>query len=132
MSLYNAMIAASALQAGRDTLWSEDMQHGMRLEQRLRVANLFRVCVERTGLADLMHCHRNSPDAFRRHQGSHSTQFLFRSSFDVTSSQVRCALLRSRSNSSFPLSRFGAITIRPFLAASIFRLEAPLCFKSSS
>ena len=35
LSLYDAMIAASALHAGCDTLWSEDMQHGMTLEQAL-------------------------------------------------------------------------------------------------
>ena len=29
LSTYDAMIAASALHAGCDTLWSEDMQHGM-------------------------------------------------------------------------------------------------------
>ena len=32
-SIYDAMIAASALDAGCDTLWSEDMQHGMALEE---------------------------------------------------------------------------------------------------
>lgn len=42
LSLYDAMIAASALQADCDTLWSEDMQHGMILDDRLRIANPFR------------------------------------------------------------------------------------------
>jgi predicted nucleic acid-binding protein len=37
------MIAASALHAGCDTLWSEDMQHGMVLGDGLRIANPFRV-----------------------------------------------------------------------------------------
>jgi predicted nucleic acid-binding protein len=41
LSTFDAMIAASALQAGCDTLWSEDMQHGMKLEG-LRVVNPFR------------------------------------------------------------------------------------------
>jgi predicted nucleic acid-binding protein len=36
------MIAASALQAGCDTLWSEDMQHGMKLGKDLRIVNPFR------------------------------------------------------------------------------------------
>jgi hypothetical protein len=36
------MIAASALHADCDTLWSEDMQDGMTLENRLRIVNPFR------------------------------------------------------------------------------------------
>jgi len=42
-STYDAMIAASALHAGCDALWSEDMQHGMALDEGLRIANPFRV-----------------------------------------------------------------------------------------
>jgi len=42
LSTYDAMIVASALQAGCDTLWSEDLQHGMVLGQGLRVVNPFR------------------------------------------------------------------------------------------
>jgi len=42
LSLYDAMIAAAALLAGCDTLWSEDMQHGARLQGRLRIVNPFR------------------------------------------------------------------------------------------
>ncbi len=42
LSVYNAMIAASALHADCDTLWSEDMQHGMVLDGRLRIVNPFR------------------------------------------------------------------------------------------
>jgi len=42
LSVYDAMIAASALEAGCDTLLSEDMQHGMLLDQELRVVNPFR------------------------------------------------------------------------------------------
>ena len=40
-SIYDAMIAAAALQAGCDTLWSEDMQHSMVLEEGLRIVNPF-------------------------------------------------------------------------------------------
>jgi predicted nucleic acid-binding protein len=40
-STYDAMIAASALHAGCDTLWSEDMQHGMVLDEGLRIINPF-------------------------------------------------------------------------------------------
>ena len=42
LSTYDAMIAASALHAGCDTLWSEDMQHGFALEEGLRIINPFR------------------------------------------------------------------------------------------
>lgn len=42
LSIYDAMIAASALQADCDTLWSEDMQDGMTIENRLRIVNPFR------------------------------------------------------------------------------------------
>ncbi|MFZ0570851.1 MAG: PIN domain-containing protein [Rhodomicrobium sp.] len=41
-STCDAMIAASALHAGCDTLWSEDMQHGMSLDEGLRILNPFR------------------------------------------------------------------------------------------
>ena len=41
-SIYDAMIAASALQAGCNTLWSDDMQHGMALDEGLRIVNPFR------------------------------------------------------------------------------------------
>ncbi len=43
LSIYDAMIAASALHADCDTLWSEDMQHGMVLDESLRIANPFLV-----------------------------------------------------------------------------------------
>jgi predicted nucleic acid-binding protein len=39
LSLYDAMIAASALDAECDTLWSEDMQSGMTIDNRLRIVN---------------------------------------------------------------------------------------------
>ena len=42
LSIYDAMIAASALHADCDTLWSEDMQDGIVLDERLRIANSFR------------------------------------------------------------------------------------------
>lgn len=42
LSVYDAMIAASALAADCDTLWSEDMQHGMVIDGRLRIVNPFR------------------------------------------------------------------------------------------
>ena len=40
-SIYDAMIAASALHAGCDTLWSEDMRHGAVLDEGLRIVNPF-------------------------------------------------------------------------------------------
>jgi predicted nucleic acid-binding protein len=42
LSVYDAMIAASALAAECETLWSEDMQHGMVIDSRLRIVNPFR------------------------------------------------------------------------------------------
>jgi predicted nucleic acid-binding protein len=42
LSVYDAMIAAAALHAGCDTLWSEDMRHGMVIDGQLRVINPFR------------------------------------------------------------------------------------------
>ena len=42
LSVFDAMIAAAALDADCDTLWSEDMQDGMVLAGRLRIANPFR------------------------------------------------------------------------------------------
>jgi predicted nucleic acid-binding protein len=41
LSVCGAMIAASALHAGCDTLWSEDMQSGMTLKEGLRIVNPF-------------------------------------------------------------------------------------------
>jgi len=41
-STYDAMIAASAIEAGCDTLWSEDMQDGMALDDQIRIVNPFR------------------------------------------------------------------------------------------
>jgi predicted nucleic acid-binding protein len=41
LSIYDALIVASALDAECDVLWSEDMQHGMRIEKTLRVVNPF-------------------------------------------------------------------------------------------
>jgi predicted nucleic acid-binding protein len=42
LSIYDAMIAAAALHAGCDTLWSEDMQHAGVIGKRLRMINPFR------------------------------------------------------------------------------------------
>lgn len=39
---YDAMIAAAALDAECDVLWSEDMQDGLIIDDRLRIANPFR------------------------------------------------------------------------------------------
>jgi predicted nucleic acid-binding protein len=41
-SIFDSLIVASALEAGSDTLWSEDMHHGMVIDGRLRIANPFR------------------------------------------------------------------------------------------
>ena len=41
LSVYDAMIVAAALLAGCATLWSEDMQHGLLVEDRLRIVNPF-------------------------------------------------------------------------------------------
>ena len=43
LSTWDVMIAASALHAGCDTLWSEDMQYRMTLGDDLRIVNPFRV-----------------------------------------------------------------------------------------
>jgi predicted nucleic acid-binding protein len=40
-AVYDAMIAAAAMLAGCDVLWSEDMQHGMSVDGRLRIVNPF-------------------------------------------------------------------------------------------
>lgn len=41
-SVYDAMIVAAALHAGCDTLYSEDMHHGLAVEGRLTIVNPFR------------------------------------------------------------------------------------------
>lgn len=41
LSVYDAMIAAAALLAGCETLWSEDMQDGMLIEERMTIRNPF-------------------------------------------------------------------------------------------
>lgn len=46
LSVYDAMIAAAALDAGCDRLWSEDMQHGLLIDNALRIANPFRLETE--------------------------------------------------------------------------------------
>jgi predicted nucleic acid-binding protein len=42
LSTYDAMIAAAALDSDCDTLWSEDMQDGLTIDDRLRIVNPFR------------------------------------------------------------------------------------------
>jgi predicted nucleic acid-binding protein len=42
LAVYDAMIVASALQSNCDTLWSEDMQDGLTIEQKLVIRNPFR------------------------------------------------------------------------------------------
>lgn len=42
LSIYDSMIASSALNAGCEVLWSEDMQHGLTIEGRLRILNPFK------------------------------------------------------------------------------------------
>jgi predicted nucleic acid-binding protein len=41
LSIYDAMIAGAALLAGCETLWSEDMQDGLRIADRLVIRNPF-------------------------------------------------------------------------------------------
>lgn len=41
LSVYDAMIAAAALSADCQMLWSEDMQHGLTIDGRLRIQNPF-------------------------------------------------------------------------------------------
>ena len=40
-SVFDAVMLASALRAGCETIWSEDMQDGRVIEDRLRIANPF-------------------------------------------------------------------------------------------
>ena len=42
LALFDALMIAAALQAKCDTLWSEDMQDGMVIDRRLRIADPFR------------------------------------------------------------------------------------------
>ena len=42
-AIFDALIVASALRAACDTLWSEDMQHGILIDGRLRIENPFRL-----------------------------------------------------------------------------------------
>jgi len=42
-SLYDSMLVASAMEAGCKTLWSEDFQHGLKVEKMLTIRNPFRV-----------------------------------------------------------------------------------------
>ncbi len=40
-SVYDALIVAAALEAGCQTLWTEDLQHGQRVDERLTLSNPF-------------------------------------------------------------------------------------------
>lgn len=42
LSVYDAVIVASALDAESDVLWSEDMHDGLVIDNRLRISNPFR------------------------------------------------------------------------------------------
>jgi predicted nucleic acid-binding protein len=42
LSVYHGMTAASALQTDCDILWSQDMQDGVVIHNRLRIVNPFR------------------------------------------------------------------------------------------
>lgn len=42
-AIFDALIIASALRADCGVLWSEDMQDGLVIDQRLRIANPFRI-----------------------------------------------------------------------------------------
>ena len=46
LSTYDAMIVASALLAGCDRLWSEDMQDGMSIDHRLQIIDPFRDTIQ--------------------------------------------------------------------------------------
>jgi len=43
LSLYDAMIVSSALDADCDILWSQDIQHGMALDEGIRIVDPFGV-----------------------------------------------------------------------------------------
>jgi predicted nucleic acid-binding protein len=43
LAIYDAFIAAAALLAGCDRLWSEDMQDGLAIDRRLRIVNPFQL-----------------------------------------------------------------------------------------
>jgi predicted nucleic acid-binding protein len=42
LSVFDALVTATALQGGCETLWSEDMHHGLVVDDRLRIVNPFR------------------------------------------------------------------------------------------
>jgi len=41
-SIFDSLVIASALQAGSDRLWSEDMHHGIVIDERLSIVDPFR------------------------------------------------------------------------------------------
>jgi predicted nucleic acid-binding protein len=44
-AIFDALMIASAIRADCNTLWSEDMQHGQIIDERLRIANPFRTSI---------------------------------------------------------------------------------------
>ena len=70
LSIYDAMIAASALHADCDTLWSEDMQHGMVLDE----AAAHRQSVSRGALSDQPQPRRRMERAHQQVHRDHSGQ----------------------------------------------------------
>ena len=41
LSVFDGLVVAAALEAGCVTLWSEDMQHGLGIDKRLKILNPF-------------------------------------------------------------------------------------------
>jgi predicted nucleic acid-binding protein len=41
LSVFDGLVVAAALEGNCETLWSEDMQHGMVIDRRLRILNPF-------------------------------------------------------------------------------------------
>jgi predicted nucleic acid-binding protein len=39
--VFDGLVVAAALEAGCATLWSEDMQHGLVIDKRLKILNPF-------------------------------------------------------------------------------------------
>ena len=41
LSMFDGLVLAAALEARCETLWSEDMQHGLIIDKRLKILNPF-------------------------------------------------------------------------------------------
>ena len=41
LSVFHGLVVAAALEAGCATLWSEDMHHGLLIDERLKILNPF-------------------------------------------------------------------------------------------